>query len=86
MEGDGSTGFSPTFSHLEDICMQALHQCVSAAASIPRIGNTSTKGNPIYKQSHTPIIAANAHTVNAADPTKELPKPASKALSSPNKS
>lgn len=55
IEGDGYTGFSPTFSHLEDVCMQALQQCISAAASIPRVGNTSTKGNQSHLQAHTPI-------------------------------
>lgn len=44
VEADGYTGFRPSFSQLEDVCLQALHQCVSAAASIPRIGSTSTQG------------------------------------------
>ena len=42
--GDGFTGFSPSFAQLEDVCLQALEQCVTAAGSIPRVGGTSTKG------------------------------------------
>lgn len=68
VEGDGYTGFSPTFSRLEDVCMQALQQCVSAAASIPRVGSRSTKGSPTCKHSHKPINQS-VHVVHAVDPT-----------------
>ena len=68
VEGDGYTGFSPTFSRLEDVCMQALQQCVSAAASIPCVGNTSTKGNPHCKHSHK-SINQSVRVVHAVDPT-----------------
>ena len=45
VDGDGYTGFSPSFNQLEDVCLQALQQCVTAAASIPRVGNPTTKGD-----------------------------------------
>ena len=48
VEGDGYTGFNPSFAQLEDVCLQALEQCVTAAASIPRVGTTSSKGAPEY--------------------------------------
>lgn len=51
VEADGYAGFRPSFSQLEDVCLQALHQCVSAAASIPRIGSTSTQGEPTCQPS-----------------------------------
>ncbi len=44
VEGDGYTGFSPTFAQLEDVCLQALEQCVTAAGSIPRVGTAANKG------------------------------------------
>ena len=83
VEGDGYTGFSPTFSHLEDVCMQALQQCVSAAASIPRVGNTPTKGNPTRKHSDK-HIHQSMHVVHAVDPTQSDAELAAKALRSPS--
>ena len=53
VEADGYTGFRPSFSQLEDVCVQALHQCVSAAASIPRVGSTSNKGGSTCQLSNT---------------------------------
>lgn len=41
---DGYTGFQPSFPQLEDVCLQALEQCVSAAGAIPRVGSTTGKG------------------------------------------
>ena len=49
VEGDGYTGFSPSFAQLEDVCLQALEQCVTAAGAIPRVGSISTGENvPLF--------------------------------------
>jgi len=47
VEGDGYTGFSPSFAQLEDVCLQALEQCITAAGSIPRVGSTTNKGETV---------------------------------------
>lgn len=52
VEGDGYTGFSPSFAQLEDVCLQALEQCVTAAGAIPRVGTTTNKGKAVEAKLH----------------------------------
>lgn len=62
VEGDGYTGFSPSFAQLEDVCLQALEQCVIAAGSIPRVGSAPNQGT---LQSNACTVAdANVFAVN----------------------
>lgn len=49
---DGYTSFQPSFPQLEDVCLQALDQCVSATNAIPRVGSTSGKGMVTELQLH----------------------------------
>ena len=63
MGGDGFTGFSPSFAQLEDVCLQALEQCVTAAGSIPRVGGTSTKGKPAVTCCVTSACFCHRHIV-----------------------
>ena len=58
MEGDGYTGFSPSFAQLEDVCLQALEQCVTAAGAIPRVGTTTNKGKAVEAKLYACLIGS----------------------------
>ena len=53
---DGYTSFQPSFPQLEDVCLQALDQCVSATNAIPRVGSTSGKGNTTGLELYLPLL------------------------------
>ncbi len=68
VEGDGYTGFSPTFAQLEDVCLQALEQCVTAAGSIPRVGTAANKGQSFVCCQQWCAVCPVTQTASAAAP------------------
>lgn len=79
VEGDGYTGFSPTFAQLEDVCLQALEQCVTAAGSIPRVGTAANKGQSLVCCQKWSVFCVLPTTVSLSAAVCSVMQPASAA-------